>query len=80
MGDVMANVILILLLILLCADVSVTLMIWLRLTERERSERYDRKVDEALEEDTRRSKAMDDGFDNLMRYSVMGRDGFGGET
>ena len=80
MGDVMENMIMILLLILLCVDVAVTLMIWLRLTERERSERYDRKVDEALEEDTRRSKAMDDGFDNLMRYSVMGRDGFGGET
>lgn len=80
MGDVMENMIMILLLVLLCVDVAVTLMIWLRLTERDRSERYDRKVDEALEEDTRRSKAMDDGFDNLMRYSVMGRDGFGGET
>ena len=37
------------------------------------------KLDEEVErESMRRSKAMDDGFDNLMRYSVRGMDGFGG--
>lgn len=30
------------------------------------------------EEDERKSRAMDEGFDNLMRYSVRGQDGFGG--
>ena len=39
------------------------------------------KLDEAVEEEReaiRRSRAMDEGFDNLMRYSVNGNDGFGG--
>jgi hypothetical protein len=39
------------------------------------------KLDEAVEEEQeaiRRSRAMDEGFDNLMRYSVNGNDGFGG--
>lgn len=37
------------------------------------------KLDEAVEEETaRRSREMDEGFDNLMRYSVRGMDGFGG--
>jgi hypothetical protein len=37
------------------------------------------KLDDAVEEETaRRSREMDEGFDNLMRYSVRGMDGFGG--
>lgn len=39
------------------------------------------KLDEAVEEEReaiRRSREMDEGFDNLMRYSVNGNDGFGG--
>lgn len=30
------------------------------------------------QEELRRGKAMDDGFDNIMRFSVNGQDGFGG--
>ena len=36
-------------------------------------------VDRAMEEESRRSRAMDEGFDNLMRYAVQGQDGFGGQ-
>ena len=37
------------------------------------------KLDAAVErESARRSREMDEGFDNLMRYSVRGMDGFGG--
>lgn len=36
-------------------------------------------LDEEVEKEAhRRSQAMDEGFDNLMRYSVNGNDGFGG--
>lgn len=44
-------------------------------------QRADEAVERAMEEDRealRRSRAMDEGFDNLMRYSVNGNDGFGG--
>ena len=30
------------------------------------------------DDDARRSQAMDEGFDNLMRYSIHEKDGFGG--
>lgn len=37
------------------------------------------RLDEEVErESMRRSREMDEGFDNLMRYSVNGNDGFGG--
>ena len=32
------------------------------------------------QEELRRGKAMDDGFDNIMRFSVNGQDGFGGAS
>ena len=31
-----------------------------------------------VEEELRRGRAMDEGVDNLMRFSVNGQDGFGG--
>lgn len=31
--------------------------------------------EEATDEEAKRSRAMDEGFDNLMRYSVRGSDG-----
>lgn len=35
-------------------------------------------MDEQVEEELRRGRAMDEGFDNLMRFAVNGQDGFGG--
>lgn len=35
-------------------------------------------MDEQVEEELRRGRAMDEGFDNLMRFAVNGHDGFGG--
>lgn len=35
-------------------------------------------MDEQVEEELRRGRAMDEGVDNLMRFSVNGQDGFGG--
>ena len=35
-------------------------------------------MDEQVEEELRRGRAMDEGFDNLLRFAVNGQDGFGG--
>ena len=35
-------------------------------------------MDEQADEELRRGRAMDEGFDNLMRFAVNGQDGFGG--
>ena len=35
-------------------------------------------MDEQVEEELRRGRAMDEGVDNLMRFAVNGQDGFGG--
>lgn len=35
------------------------------------------KLDAEVEEATRRESRMDEGFENLMRFSVGGKDGFG---
>lgn len=59
-----------------------TALLWMVLKDRghdgpARHEReLDEKVQTAMEEETRRSRAMDEGFDNLMRFSVNGSDGF----
>jgi hypothetical protein len=43
-------------------------------------QKLDAAVERSLEEAEaqRRSREMDEGFDNLMRFSVRGNDGFGG--
>ena len=49
---------------------------------RKREAREERKLDataeEAMEAEAKRSAAMDEGFENIMRFSVNGHDGFGG--
>ena len=55
--------------ILLCL-----VLIFLRLTrgdrERKADDRVQEAMDEAAEAEARRSRAMDEGFDNVMSYSV----------
>ena len=57
-----------------------TFLIWTMLRDREKPAKPEQELDEqvkaAMEEDSRRSRAMDEGFDNVMRYSVNGSDGF----
>lgn len=45
---------------------------------RRSEERVRAAMDEQAEEELRRGRAMDEGFDNLMRFAVNGQDGFGG--
>ena len=49
---------------------------------RKREAREERKLyakaEEAMEAEAKRSAAMDEGFENIMRFSVNGHDGFGG--
>ena len=58
------------------------LLLWLILKDRtekhisDGEQELDEKVQQAMEEEERRSRAMDEGFDNMMRYSVNGSDGF----
>ena len=55
--------------ILLCL-----VLIFLRLTRSDRERKADDRVQEAMDEaaeaEARRSRAMDEGFDNVMSYSV----------
>lgn len=46
--------------------------------QRRQEERVQAAMDEQVEEELRRGRAMDEGFDNLMRFAVNGQDGFGG--
>ena len=67
--------------LLLCVNIVVLLMlgavnmtIYIRMTRSDRERKADDKVqeamDEAAEDEVRRSRAMDEGFDNVMSYSV----------
>ena len=47
---------------------------------REQSRRSEERAQAAMDEqaeELRRGRAMDEGFDNLMRFAVNGQDGFG---
>ena len=67
--------------LLLCVNIVVLLMLgavnmalYIRMTRADREKKADDKVqdamDEAAEDEVRRSRAMDEGFDNVMSYSV----------
>ena len=43
------------------------------------AKKLDERVDEAMKKEAEKSSAMDEGFENIMRYAVNGHDGFGGE-
>ena len=61
----------IVILLMLCA-VNMTLYIRMTRSDRERKadDRVQEAMDEAAEAEARRSRAMDEGFDNVMSYSV----------
>ena len=50
----------------------------MRKREAREERKLDAKAEEAMEAEAKRSAAMDEGFENIMRFSVNGRDGFGG--
>lgn len=67
--------------LLLCVNIVVLLMLgavnmtlYIRMTrgdrERKADDRVQEAMDEAAEAEARRSMAMDEGFDNVMSYSV----------
>ena len=67
--------------LLLCVNILILFMLailnmalYARVTRSDRERKADDKVqeamDEAAEEEVRRSRAMDEGFDNVMSYSV----------
>lgn len=45
---------------------------------RKRESEAEEKMKQAAEEEERKSRAMDDGFANIMQYRARGHDGFGG--
>ena len=45
---------------------------------RKRESEAEDKLKQAAEEEERKSRAMDDGFANIMQYRARGHDGFGG--
>lgn len=60
---------------LLVCNIALTSMVLWKLVGKSPAERLDEEVER---ESARRSREMDEGFDNLMRYHVRGMDGFGG--
>ena len=67
--------------LLLCVNILMLFMLailnmalYARMTRSDRERKSDDKVqeamDEAAEDEVRRSRAMDEGFDNVMSYSV----------
>ena len=67
--------------LLLCVNILMLFMLailnmalYVRVTRSDRERKADDKVqdamDEAAEDEARRSRAMDEGFDNVMSYSV----------
>ena len=67
--------------LLLCVNIVVLLMLgavnmtlYIRMTRGDRERKADDRVQEAMDEaagaEARRSRAMDEGFDNVMSYSV----------
>ena len=67
--------------LLLCVNIVVLLMLgavnmtlYIRMTRSDRERKSDDRVQEAMDEaaeaEARRSRAMDEGFDNVMSYSV----------
>ena len=67
--------------LLLCVNIVVLLMLgavnmalYIRMTRADREKKADEKVqdamDEAAEAEVRRSREMDEGFDNVMGYTV----------
>ena len=61
--------------LLVIADLVLTVFVFRKVCCKSAAERLDEVVER---ESARRSREMDEGFDNLMRYSVRGMDGFGG--
>lgn len=66
--------------LLIGCDLILTAAVYKKLYCKTAAQKLDEAVeDAALEyEAKRRSREMDEGFDNLMRYEVRGADGFGG--
>lgn len=54
---------------------TVALAMVCRLLRPSPERRGEEAVETAVDEEAKRSRAMDEGFDNLMRYSVRGQDG-----
>lgn len=54
--------------------------IFRRLTRADAETALDERVQESMDEEARLSRAMAEGVDNLMRFSVRGHDGFGGDA
>ena len=63
------------LVILVAFNLVLTALIFNKMFGKTPAQRLDEEVER---ESMRRSREMDEGFDNLMRYSVNGNDGFGG--
>ena len=65
------------LVVLVAFNFILTALVFWKLYGKSAAERLDAAVEEE-QEAIRRSREMDEGFDNLMRFSVRGTDGFGG--
>ena len=68
----------ILLVAVLMLQVYQMLFAEMRKREKHDAKELDAKVEAAMEAEAKRSAAMDEGFENIMRFSVNGHDGFGG--
>jgi len=70
----MTNILLCIVIVLLILVALMNMAQYTRMMKREHEQAQERRIqaamDEAAEEDARRSRAMDEGFENLMNFQV----------
>lgn len=70
----MANILLVLILVLLCLVALMNVSLYVRVARKEQAAKSEETaqaaMDERAEDELRRSRLMDEGFDNLMGFQV----------
>lgn len=75
----MNTVLLVVILLVLLADLAVTVHLDAQGRERRAADRLDERVEEAQEKEQREQRLkMDEGFENIMSFSVKGKSGLDG--
>ena len=76
----MDETILVIITLLILLDLAVTAALYIRLCLPDEQERLERRVEaaqeRAMEAQRDRGELMDEGFENIMRFSVNGKTGF----
>lgn len=62
--------------VMLLADLAMTAALYHKLVRPSEEERNEAAVEEAMRQEAAKADPMDEGFENIMRFSVNGKTGF----